>query len=61
MGKNILTAAVCGFSLLCTAAFGQESKRTKSPNLLYIFADQYRLNALSLWSKPEYRHLILIR
>lgn len=58
MGKNILTAAVCGFSLLCTAAFGQESKRTKSPNLLYIFADQYRLNALSLWSKPEYRHLI---
>ena len=31
--------------------FAQE----KSPNLLYIFPDQYRLTALSIWSDPAYK------
>lgn len=37
-----------------TQAFGQEQR----PNLVYIFADQYRLNALSLWSNPAYRNVL---
>ena len=45
-------------ALLLTGAsiqvFGQEQR----PNLVYIFPDQYRLNALSLWSDPEYRDIL---
>lgn len=45
-------------ALLLTGAsiqvFGQEQR----PNLVYIFPDQYRLNALSLWSDPEYRDVL---
>ena len=32
----------------------------KRPNLLYIFPDQYRLTALSIWSTPEYRNLLSV-
>ena len=28
------------------------------PNLVYIFPDQYRLHALSLWSDPAYRDVL---
>lgn len=37
-----------------TLAFGQEQR----PNLVYIFPDQYRLNALSLWNDPAYRNVL---
>ena len=35
-------------------AMGQERR----PNLVYIFPDQYRLHALSLWSDPAFRSVI---
>lgn len=37
-----------------TLALGQEQR----PNLVYIFPDQYRLNALSLWNDPAYRNVL---
>lgn len=53
--RSILLAA-------CASAFfgGVEAKENnvevkKQPNLLYIFPDQYRLGALSIWSDPAYR------
>ena len=30
----------------------------KKPNLLYIFPDQYRLHAMSIWSKPGYKNAL---
>ncbi len=30
----------------------------KKPNLLYIFPDQYRLQALGIWSNPKYKNAI---
>lgn len=30
----------------------------KKPNLLYIFPDQYRLHALSIWRDPAYRNVL---
>lgn len=38
----------------CAQGFAQEQR----PNLVYIFPDQYRLNALSLWSDPAYRTVL---
>ncbi len=38
----------------CAQGFAQEQR----PNLVYIFPDQYRLNALSLWSDPAYRNVL---
>ena len=35
-------------------AMGQEQR----PNLVYIFPDQYRLYALSLWNDPAFRDAI---
>lgn len=32
--------------------------QNNKPNLLYIFPDQYRLHALSIWSNPEYRNIL---
>lgn len=36
----------------------KEETKSKQPNLLYIFPDQYRLHALSLWSDPEYKDVL---
>ncbi len=32
-----------------------QEEKVKSPNLLYIFPDQYRLNAMSVWNDPVFR------
>lgn len=55
--KVLLMACACGMVLNSTA---KENKRTeqKAPNLLYIFPDQYRMHALSIWSDPAYKEAI---
>lgn len=57
--KTNIIIIVCGLPFTCNAASSlpQDSSKTH-PNLLYIFADQYRLNALSIWGDPEFRHAI---
>ncbi len=32
--------------------------RASKPNIIYIFPDQYRMHAMSIWSDPEYRKLL---
>ena len=49
--RSLPAALLAGTSI---GAFGQEQR----PNLVYIFADQYRLHALSLWSDPAYRNAL---
>ena len=49
--KPILYKLICSlpvtlFAGTGTQVFGQEQR----PNLVYIFPDQYRLNALSIWN-----------
>lgn len=53
--KIILTVALVGGVISpSTSLLAQEQQ----PNLLYIFPDQYRLYALSLWSDPEFRDVL---
>lgn len=46
---NALYVALAASLSSCTAP------ESKNPNLLYIFPDQYRLHALSLWQDAEFR------
>lgn len=39
-------------------AGAQVYAQEQRPNLVYIFPDQYRLHALSLWSDPAYRDVL---
>lgn len=57
--KNRLNRIAGGISVslltgVCMPLLAQSSQ----PNLLYIFPDQYRLQALSLWSDPAYRKVL---
>lgn len=57
--RNLLRAA-CGFSTMLYVgipvhAIGQNAEH---PNLLYIFPDQYRLTALSIWSDPAFCNVL---
>ena len=52
--KLLLLACTCGMVLNSTAK-EENQEAVKRPNLLYIFPDQYRMHALSIWSNPEYR------
>ena len=52
--KTIWKLPAILFTGTCLQALGQE----QHPNLVYIFPDQYRLNALSLWSQPEFRNVL---
>ena len=40
---------------LCGALLPLSLQATDRPNILYIFPDQYRMNALSIWNDPQYR------
>ena len=46
------TASVLGFQS-CT-----KNAEVEKPNVLYIFPDQYRMQALGIWSNPEFRDAI---
>lgn len=35
--------------------------KTESPNLLFIFPDQYRQSALGIWSQPEYAKQLAVK
>ncbi|MEL7337696.1 MAG: sulfatase-like hydrolase/transferase, partial [Planctomycetota bacterium] len=37
---------------------GEQANADSRPNLLYIFPDQFRLQALGIWSQPGYDHLL---
>lgn len=52
--KIILIACTCSISFNSLA----ENNKNKSPNLLYIFPDQYRIQALSIWSNPAYKEAL---
>lgn len=57
--KPILYKLICSlpvtlFAGTGTQVFGQEQR----PNLVYIFPDQYRLNALSIWNDVAYRNVL---
>ena len=57
--KPILYKLICSlpvtlFAGTGTQVFGQEQR----PNLVYIFPDQYRLNALSIWNDVAYTQCI---
>lgn len=52
--KLLLMACACGMTL-GSAAKEAGREEGKQPNLLYIFPDQYRMYALSIWSDPAYR------
>ncbi|MFI3316026.1 MAG: sulfatase [Rikenellaceae bacterium] len=56
--RNLLLAATAITGALAVGCCGGASPQPKSPNLLYIFPDQYRLSALGIWSNPEYRDLL---
>ena len=57
--KILLTAAVAISGTLSLASCSaSKSPRSERPNLLFIFPDQHRLFALSLWSDPAYRHAL---
>lgn len=43
---------------LLAGVFSQVYAQEQRPNLVYIFPDQYRLHALSLWSDPAYRDVL---
>lgn len=55
--KVLLIACACGISLNSIAKEDNREKG-KKPNLLYIFPDQYRLYALSIWNDPAYREML---
>ena len=57
--KPILYKLICSlpvtlFAGTGTQVFGQQQR----PNLVYIFPDQYRLNALSIWNDVAYRNVL---
>lgn len=57
--KPILYKLICSlpvtlFAGTGTQVFGQEQR----PDLVYIFPDQYRLNALSIWNDVAYRNVL---
>lgn len=56
----VLPAAVALFIQLAlnSKVAASEKEEMKKPNLIYIFPDQYRLYAFSLWSDPEYREVL---
>lgn len=55
--KFILTIALVGGVVSpSTSLVAREQQQQQ--NLLYIFPDQYRLYALSLWSNPEFRDVL---
>ena len=60
--KNIILLACASCSAISAmgapAVTHISSMETQRPNLLYIFPDQYRLHALSLWSDPEFRNAL---
>lgn len=53
--KKVLLIACATTSLLSCS---KKEDAIKRPNLLYIFPDQYRLHALSIWSNPEYKNVL---
>ncbi|MEM9420654.1 MAG: sulfatase-like hydrolase/transferase, partial [Planctomycetota bacterium] len=55
-----LYAATAGMASTSALAANQTSaaQTGRQPNLLYIFPDQYRLHALSLWRDPAFQHAI---
>lgn len=54
--KKILFASIYSGIFFNVNAENLENKKT--PNLLYIFPDQYRLFALGIWSNPEFREYL---
>ena len=54
--RNFMLLA--GSALLTLSASAKDMPQTKKPNILYIFPDQYRMQALSIWSDPAYRSAI---
>lgn len=58
--KVILLTLTAGLSI--SESYGitetEARKDKKRPNLLYIFPDQYRMHALSIWSNPDYKNAI---
>lgn len=46
------------FSTAALSACSADNKQAEQPNLLYIFPDQFRFSALSLWSDPEFRDVL---
>lgn len=59
--KNLILMAMAVSGMPYAAGADVETvvkSEPKRPNLLYIFPDQYRLHALSLWGNPEYRNVL---
>lgn len=56
--NNLLFMAMTAISLPLSASTTEHDSNTESPNLLYIFPDQYRLFALSIWNDPAYKQVL---
>lgn len=58
--KQFVWMALAAGMTVQGAAGSDRNPRPESsqPNILYIFPDQYRLYALSLWSDPHYRNVL---
>lgn len=59
MKANTLLLLACS-SVVALPGGAKEkvSQVNKKPNILYIFPDQYRMQALSLWSDPDFKTAI---
>ena len=56
---SALTAGACVMGdSLAEAAETMTTKTKKTPNLLFIYPDQYRLYSMGFWRKPEYRNAL---
>ena len=56
---SALTAGACVMGgSLAEAAEKMTSQPKKTPNLLFIYPDQYRLYSMGFWRKPEYRNAL---
>ncbi|MFI3316025.1 MAG: sulfatase [Rikenellaceae bacterium] len=58
--KNLIlsTSLLAGAMVAAGGASAFAQSQKQSPNLLYIFPDQYRVHAMGIWSNPEYRELM---
>ena len=56
--KRIILLACSSAIAIHINAENKAGTATQKPNILYIFPDQYRMNALSIWNDPEFRSAI---
>ncbi|TLX76046.1 sulfatase [Labilibacter sediminis] len=56
--KIILSAIAICFLCVSVACLSPAKKHKKKPNLVYVFPDQFRKQALNFWNHPEFKDAI---